>query len=135
MAAFYIDKDVDTALASALQNLDHQATTTEAVGLDQASDGRQLFTAAENHWVLLTHNGTDFIVLHDAWRFWTARWGVQLDHAGIIVIPRSVHGRPWPAPYAAQQVDQLLRSGQFAAGQLFTWSRPDGVWQRRTREP
>ena len=135
MAAFYIDKDVDTALAPALEAIGHQATTTEALGLDQASDGRQLLTAAEHGWILLTHNGTDFIVLHDAWRFWTARWGIALDHAGVIVLPRSVHGRTWVAAYAAEQVNELVRSGQFAAGALFTWSRVDGLWGRRTREP
>jgi hypothetical protein len=130
VAAFYIDKDVDVSLVPALVVLGHQATTTDELGFDQASDGRQLLAAAEHGWVLVTHNRRDFIVLHDAWRFWTATWGITLDHAGIVVLPRSVHGRTWLAAYAAERVDDLLRSDQFAAGQLFTWSRTNGVRER-----
>ena len=122
-------------LAPALVLLGHEATTTDELGFDQASDGRQLLTAAERGWVLVTHNRRDFTVLHDAWRFWTAKWAVRLDHAGLVVVPRSVHGETWPPVRVAHQLDELVRSSAFAPGQLFTWSRTDAYWERRIKEP
>jgi hypothetical protein len=135
VAAFYIDHDVAVALAPVLRVFGHEATLTDDLGLTQASDGRQLLTAAEHDWVLVTHNRRDFIVLHDAWRCWTAAWRVQLDHAGIVVVPRSVRGETWLPVTIAQRLNELVGSDEFSAGQLFTWSREARVWEGRTREP
>jgi predicted nuclease of predicted toxin-antitoxin system len=66
MAAFYLDNDVDVALATLLQAQGHTATTVRDLRLQRASDAEHLLLAAQNEWIMVTLNAGHFRVLHDA---------------------------------------------------------------------
>jgi hypothetical protein len=46
----------------------------------------QLLNAAQRGLIFVTHNRTDFELLHDAWRLWSTVWNVPPAHAGILII-------------------------------------------------
>jgi hypothetical protein len=75
MAAFYLDNDIDIALATLLSASGHTATTAHDQHLQRAPDAEHLFLAAQNEWIMVTRNANHFRVLHEAWRLWTAAWG------------------------------------------------------------
>jgi hypothetical protein len=87
MAAFYLDNDVDVALATLLQAQGHTATTVRDLRLQRAPDAERLLLAAQNEWIMVTRNAGHFRVLHDAWRLWSVAWDIPIRHAGILIIP------------------------------------------------
>ncbi len=85
-----------------------------------APDDAQLFVAAQDNRVLVTKNGDDFALLHRAWQRWSAAWGVNPTHAGILIIAAD-----WPYPDAAQGIHDFVQHREFAPNQLFEWR---GQW-------
>jgi len=128
VAAFYADNDVSVHVATELIALGHTAATARSLGLTRADDATQLLTAAQQHWLLITCNGTDFLLLHLAWRLWSQAWAVQPVplHAGILWIPQ----QRWLAPTAAQEIDAFVRAGLQVANTLYQWT-PSGGWVQR----
>lgn len=119
MAAFYLDHDVDVVLADLLRARGHQATTVRDLGLERASDAEHLLLAAQRGWLFVTRNGGHFLVLHQAWRLWSAAWNVPLRHAGILIIP---HGR---IRELAFHIAEFPRMDLPVANALYEWH-----WQR-----
>jgi hypothetical protein len=124
MADVYLDQNIARATAELLRTQGHTVTTAHQVGMDRATDDAQLLLAAQRGWVLVTHNIDDFILLHDAWRRWSAAWGVSSEHAGILILDEVV------AAEIARAVGTILRSGNPLANQLYRWRRRSG-WTRR----
>ncbi|MBA2277919.1 MAG: hypothetical protein H0W06_09185 [Chloroflexia bacterium] len=82
----------------------------------------QFLTAATLGRVLLTHNESDFL-LHEAWRLWTATWGVVIDHAGVIVLPQ--HER-WHPARSAQEIEVILAGSAALTNNLWLWRSSRG---------
>jgi predicted nuclease of predicted toxin-antitoxin system len=75
----YLDRHVKLQLADDLGARGYDVLTTQAVGMDRASDGEQLVLAANQSRAILTFNIRDFAPLHQEW----AAQG--RTHAGIIL--------------------------------------------------
>lgn len=88
---FYLDHDVALNVTGQLRALGHHVVTSREQGQEEAGDFLQLLTAAQNNWVLVSHNRKDFQLLHRAWVTWSRAWSVQAVHAGVLILP---HGRP-----------------------------------------
>lgn len=117
MADFYMDNDIPTAVVGLLQHAGHHVVHTRDVNAMRAPDGDQLLRAARQHWILVTHNARDFILLHRAWLTWTAAWSVTERHEGILIIPQG------PAPTLAQILTTALPLATPLANTIFQWDR------------
>lgn len=115
MAVIYLDNDVAVLTATLLQTRGHTTWTARDKALRAAGDEVQLLTAAQQQWVLLTHNRKDFVLLHNAWHAWSTAWGVAPHHSGILIVPQ------WHAAQIAQQVDTFLVFGVPLVNTLYEW--------------
>jgi len=127
---FYLDQDVNKALKRALQayypESDCEVTAAES-GLHLAYDGHHLLHAAQNRRILVSHNGKDFITMHDAWARWSAAWGVapqRARHYGILIIPQS-----WRPPVAAREISQFLGPHDLLPDQIYAYDTSPDVQQ------
>lgn len=84
----YTDHNVSLRLVERLRARGFVVTTTREIGLERAKDSKQFLAAAEQGWLLVTHNERDFALLFDAWRRWSDAWHVSPRHAGIVVLPQ-----------------------------------------------
>ena len=130
LARFYLDEHVPYDICVELRQRGHDALDTNDVGRGGATDGAQLLYAAQDDRILVTYNGDDFTLLHDAWVRWfraysAAPWPV---HAGILIIP---HQQPrlgkWLPPWAATEIDWLVRQHQSLTNCLYRWT-PTHRW-------
>jgi hypothetical protein len=128
VAKLYCDQNVDRDLANLLRGRGHDVVIAYDLTLARAKDDRHLLTAATEQRTLVTYNRDDFVLLHDAWRRWSAAWRVTSRHAGILVLPQPPK---WPTPEAAPEVDRLLRSARALDNELYEWRRASG-WARRS---
>jgi len=103
-----------------LRQLGHDVVHSQEIGMKYEPDDAQLFVAAQDNRVLVTKNRDDFVLLHHAWQRWSAGWGVNPAHAGILIIAAD-----WPYPDAAQGMHDFVQRRDFAANQLFEWR---GQW-------
>ena len=125
MAAVYIDHDVSAQIATLLRNEGHDVLTTREWRLTRASDDEQLLFASQQRRGLITHNARDFVLLHNAWRRWSAAWQVTAIHAGILVIPQ------WPRLLpadAARELHHFLVSRSALANELHQWRTSARGW-------
>lgn len=127
MPSFYLDEDMPVALANLVRVQGHTATTTRAEGRLGNPDPAQLLLAADRAMIFVTHNRTDFALLHEAWLTWTQGWGAARSHAGIIVLGR-VRPKP-PEEYAAHIGDLLRDVRQPLVDTFFRW-HPEVGWTR-----
>src|SRR5215208_715505 len=130
MADVYIDEDVGKIFIRLLLAQGHavlHARTTP--GMSGVTDGRQLLFAAQRGSVLLTHNGKDFLLLHDAWRRWSIAWRSRRTHEGILLIPQHV-----PAAIVAPAVHDLLAGNGVLRNEFHQWDRVQG-WQHILYRP
>ena len=81
--SIYLDECVDRGLAVQPRLRSHHATTAHDQGLLGASDEAQLAHAAQQDWIIVSHNMRDFRRLHASYR----RQGRQ--RGGIILLPPS----------------------------------------------
>jgi hypothetical protein len=125
VAELYADRNIRRDVRLGLRTLGHAVTTTDELGLDRATDDLQLLTAAERGLILLTNNERDYALLHDAWHRWSAAWGVEPRHAGIIV-PKQA----WSFERTTTEVGRLLDSGVDFTNALYQWHGALG-WIRR----
>ncbi|HZR98643.1 MAG TPA: DUF5615 family PIN-like protein [Chloroflexota bacterium] len=106
MAAFYIDHCLSPRIAGQLIARGHRAVTTRARHQARAGDDEQLLTAARNGEILVTANGRDYTLLHDAWQWWSAAWGVSHQHhAGILIALQA-----WDPATAAHELDLFVQT-------------------------
>lgn len=126
MAAFYLDHNVAFGIAQFLQARGHRATTARSIGLDTARDDEHFLKAAEQGWILVTHDWHDFFLLHDAWLRWSAAWQVNAEHSGILTIPQ--HGLSFAR--AAEELSAFVALGLPLVNELYRLRLPR-AWYRR----
>lgn len=127
MADLHLDHNVSSQLASLLRDAGHDVIETRMIGMPRATDDVLLLTAAQAGRIFVTRNEADFVLLHNAWRRWSAAWGVTVAHAGVLVLPPPPH---LGVTLAAQALDQFLLSGVPLAWELYVFRQTRG-WQRR----
>jgi len=128
VADFYLDNDVTQRIAVLLQGAGHSVMAAGWIGLRAGSDAEQLLRAAEEGWILISHNREDYMLLHEAWLRWSRSWGVTAAHAGILVIPQP---RDFPPDQATRELSRFVGSGRPLANELYR--RPVGArprWER-----
>ena len=119
MAAFYTDHNVSIWLAPELRAKGHSASTARDLGLEAAGDDEHLLVAAQQGWILITHNRQHFILLHNAWSHWTAAWNVSWSHPGILILEQGI----LPPDGLATEVDHLVQATPTLMGRLYEWRR------------
>jgi hypothetical protein len=124
---FYLDENFPVAVAAQLRRQGFVATTADEESTKGATDPFQLIFAADRGWVLVTHNRSDFRMLHEAWHLWSHRWGVRPQHAGILVVrvPMTHKTEDITGAIAALASHPTLS----LAGALYEWHRSTG-WVR-----
>lgn len=79
---FYLDEDVDVAIAERLNASGLDAVTTRDMRMLESDDDVQLAFAARNQRIMFTHNRVDFEALAAEW------FHNGLEHCGILWSPR-----------------------------------------------
>lgn len=82
MTALYLDEDFHRPTEPYLRQMGYDVYTTIGEGRHQASDPDQLLHAVRQDWILVTHNRTDYELVHLAWTL----WAMQPPHPGILVL-------------------------------------------------
>jgi predicted nuclease of predicted toxin-antitoxin system len=123
VSRFFLDENLSVHVASLLRTLGHEVTTARDEGLIRAHDDEQLFFAAENGLILVSHDG-DFYVLHRGIRRWLHSRGETAIHSGILIIPDNLS-----TEQKARLLDIFAASGLVAANELYEWF-PDRDWVR-----
>jgi Domain of unknown function (DUF5615) len=127
VARFYLDESLTEQLVTLLIALGHDAVSTNALGRKGIRDHQQLLFAANEQRILITFNIADFVLLHEAWRDWSAAWGTSPDvarHAGILAIQQDKRGLS--AQQLATVVHDLVEREESLANRLFVWQRATG---------
>jgi len=122
---FYLDENLPHRLAARLDELGHDAVSTDQLGNKGTRDHRQLLLAAHVARILVTYNAGDFRLLHDAWRDWSQAWGAtaQARHTGILIIQQE-HGLT--LVLLAQVIADLVARVEGFGNRLFAWNRRQG---------
>ena len=128
MATSLLDHNVSREYVALLATHGHTARTARDEALDRADDGALLLFAARRGWVLLTHNGQDFWLLHRAWHHWSVAWQVDPPprHGGILVLPQRAH---LPPEFLTLRVAELLDEQADVRNRLYEWTVGHG-WVR-----
>jgi hypothetical protein len=105
---FYLDEDTSNALRITLEGDGHDVAWAIAEGRRSAKDGEHLLRAAQARRILVTHNRADFELLHDAWMRWSAAWGAEAAHGGILIIPQPTDVSPIRI---VRDITRFMRSG------------------------
>jgi hypothetical protein len=71
----------------------------------------------------VTCNRYDFVLLHDAWQHWSQTWGIQRQHAGILVVRNG-----WQPQMIAERVDEFFAFGLPTANRLYRYVAARG-WE------
>jgi hypothetical protein len=128
LAEFYIDNDVALEVAHLLQVNGHTVATARDVGRERDRDDEQLLVASQQGHIFLTHNETDFVLLHDAWQRWSEAWGVSARHGGILIAPQGRrYGLNWGAEQITRSVVDCLTECSPISGRLFR--RKEAGWE------
>lgn len=130
LAAFYLDHAVAREVAVLLRAAGHGASTAREFRSERATDDEQLLIAAERGQIFITHNESDFILLHDAWQRWRAAWSVRREHSGILIVPQGrKYGIDWAPAQIAQEVLRCLQDGGPLANRLYRYKQTG--WEHR----
>ena len=124
MARLYIDQNVALAVTVAASAAGHDVLFAGNIGLKSAWDDLHLLTATRLGRILVTYDA-DFLLLHHAWRRWSAEWGVSPQHAGILVTPQPPVCTP---TRGAQALLDFLARGIVVTNELWQWTERDD-WQ------
>ncbi len=97
MASIYLDHNVARDVATALRLNGHDVRTAREIHTENVGDDEHLALAYQNRWIFITHNISDFELLHDGWRRWSRLWGLNVLHPGILWSQGRLLGRlrPW----------------------------------------
>ena len=123
MANLYLDHGINRHITPVLQHAGHDVVTARSRGLQRAGDDEHLLVATRADRILVTHD-QDFITLHNAWRRWSAEWGVSALHPGILIVAQPPVA---PALYGAQELAAFLAMGHVLTNELYRWT-PDRGW-------
>lgn len=131
MARIHLDQCLNRQVTPLFAALGHDVVHAHDLGMKYAKDYAHLLFAAEERRVLVTNNADDFALSHGAWFHWAAAWGVQPQHAGVLLIPQI----DIPSEVVQLTDDLLRREDVLLANTLFSW---DGQWYvgyKRGRQP
>jgi hypothetical protein len=131
VAAFQLDHNVSARLRHLLRAAGHDVADAREQGLTRAPDDAVLLEAAEAGRLLVTHNRADFLLLHRAWRRWSAAWAVMPPptHAGILILPQPPASTP---SSQAAAIEAILTGGAAPlTTSLWRWVA-DGRWVEET---
>ncbi|MBI4492717.1 MAG: DUF5615 family PIN-like protein [Chloroflexi bacterium] len=115
MAEFYVDHDVSIHVVPELRARGHQARCARDIGAAAHSDPQRLLIAASQSWILVSHNKSDFRLLHLAWDMWARAWGVTPSHAGILILP---HG---DAADSARLLDEHISARPLLENRMYEY--------------
>ena len=127
MARFQRDHNVSRQIADLLRARGHDVVTARELGLEDAADDVHMLAAIQASRVFVTHNRADFVLLHYAWRRWTAAWRVSRPHRGILVVPQPPHLSP------ARVADELhaIQAAVSLVDELYEYEWQTGLgWTR-----
>ncbi len=122
---FHLDQDVFSRLKELLNtHYDDPDCVRTAVdlGLHRALDGHHLLVAAQAGRIFVTHNGIDFITMHDAWMRWSSAWRVEAAHAGILIIPQL-----WGAARSAVEIARFLGPRTVMLNEIYSYDMTPAV--------
>lgn len=122
MPRLYLDSDVGVQAAELLRAGSHDVLRAWEVHLDKASDDAQLLFAAQEQRILVTHNRTDFLLLHSAWRRRSTAWQSDQPHTGVLIVPQYAPVR------MARLVHDFLSAELSSANQLYRY-RVNQPWE------
>lgn len=125
MPTSYLDENVSLKIVPFVEAAGYTVVTYLDEALKGERDNVHLFTARRNNWILVTYNGSDFVLLHDALH----RWNVADPHRGILVLPDNLPNR-----MEAQALGVFVAAGLPSAGELYEWNLAGG-WIRRPFPP
>jgi len=125
MPTFYLDENVSLKIVTFVRAAGYTVITYLDAGLKGERDDVHLFTARRNNWILVSYNGSDLILLHDALH----RWNVPDPHSGILILPGNLSNRK-----EAQALDVFIAAGLRIASELYKFT-PAGSWIRRLIPP
>lgn len=125
MPTFYLDENVSLKIVPFVVAAGYIVITYLDQGLKGERDDVHLFTARRNNWILVTYNGSDFTLLHDALH----RWNVPDPHRGILILPDNLPNRT-----EARALDVFVAAGLQTAGELYELNTTGG-WIRRPFPP
>ncbi len=121
MADFHVDNDIPVELAQVLRSYGHTAVTARDLSLSAADDPVHLLTAAQHGRILVTHNKSDYLLLHTAW----LAWSLPLPHAGILIMKQ----QKLLVPQMASAIEGFIKRGQPLVNQVYEWT-VSGRWTR-----
>lgn len=130
MAELYLDSNVAIEVADWLQASGHVAATARELRRENDSDDEHLLAASQYGYIFVTHNESDFVLLHDAWIRWAAAWHISHRHAGILIVPQGTkYGIDWDPKPIADAILIALRDCGPREGEVFR--RKQHGWERR----
>lgn len=125
MPTLYADEDVSRLLVEELRTAGLSVTSVRAERQLHRKDDEHLLFAQQRGYVFLTHNLSDFELLHDAWTHWSAAPGFVLPpHSGVLILERADRAT------MANEVLTFLASSASLTGEAYSWDRVHG-WARR----
>ena len=87
MAHLYLDHNVARRVEVLLEGDGHDVLASRTINTERLPDDVLLLTTVRLSRIFVTHNRTDFKMLHDAWVTWPAAFGMALPpHPGILVL-------------------------------------------------
>jgi len=136
---FVLDEDVPHAVAALLRQQGFEVQSAKELGRLGVSDVQVLLQAALDDQIVVTHNGRDFELLHEAWITWGRQWEREVaaenhvkaslsHHAGILITPHL------PNQAMVDVMASFVGSYGPIAGRLLVWSAATG-WRESRREP
>ena len=127
MAYLYLDEDVSVRIIPFCEQLGHSIAHARRLGFFGWPDSKHLLYAVSARRVMVTNNGTDYRLLHDAWHRWGAAWGVRPVHNGILILP---HVEPGGFTYQdlANAIHDQVMGLPTLAGELHEW-QPTSGWR------
>lgn len=136
MALLYLDEGLSVQTDRRLVTLGNEVVDARSVVRDGTSDHLHLLIATQSGRILITHNRTDFELLHFAWQDWFSSLGPtpRPMHGGIVIVPQ-------PPLVAAQDAAELIHSfvndlvRAPLANRLFVWGTASGWTEQRPQAP
>jgi hypothetical protein len=121
-----LDHNISSGLEPLLGRAGHDVLATREPGGERWTDDALILFAVQQRRVFLTHNRSDFRLLHDAWVTWSAAFGMALPpHPGILVLDQVAPEILAPVVTAFL----VMTPSERLASAIFWWRRHSG-WQQ-----
>lgn len=123
MLACYLDEQVSERLTERLERLGLDATSANRLRRKGLSDALHLLIARQANRFLVSYDINDYVLLHEAWHFWTESWGVAARHAGILLL--HTFNKP-ENQEVAEAIQQIANEYDTLESRIFEWKRGIG---------